>query len=156
MAQVIKAPNKYDYDDYTKFIFLGGSIEMGVAENWQDKVVKEFQNNNDITFLSPRRDDWDSSWTQDPIPGTKFHEQVQWELIGQERADLNIYYFDSNTKSPITLLELGLFGPNTNTVVRCEPSFYRYGNVKITCDRYNIPLVHTFDELIQYVKEEIQ
>ena len=156
MAKVIKAPKPYSYDPYTKFVFLGGSIEMGVAENWQDKISKDLKDIENVVLLSPRRDDWDASWIQDPTPGTQFYTQVDWELNAQERADLIIYYFDSNTKSPITLLELGLFGQNNNTIVRCAPDFYRYGNVKMVCDRYSIPIVHTYSDLVKMMKEELE
>ena len=49
-----------------KNIFLGGSIEMGTAELWQKKIISELSD-LPIQFLNPRRDDWDSSWTQQEI-----------------------------------------------------------------------------------------
>lgn len=156
MAKVIKAPKPYSYDPYLKFVFLGGSIEMGAAENWQDKFEKDFKDEEDVVFLNPRRDDWNSDWKQIPEPGTDFYAQVDWELNAQERSDIIVYYFDSNTKSPITLLELGLFGIHNNVIVRCAPDFYRYGNVKMVCDRYEIPIVHTYKELVQRLKEELE
>lgn len=55
----IKAPNKISDAGHT--IFLAGSIEMGKAENWQDKVVRLLKDKEVIIF-NPRRDDWDSSW----------------------------------------------------------------------------------------------
>ena len=133
-------------------IFLGGSIEMGAAEQWQERVGKALEAYDGV-LLNPRRDDWDSTWVQDPTPGTKFYEQVKWELEAQESAMLLVYYFDADTKSPITLLELGLHadqGWNT-TIVCCPKNFWRYGNVAIVCAEYGIPLVHTFDELIEEI-----
>jgi len=69
-------------------------------------------------------------------------------------------YFDSNTKSPITLLELGLFtkvdkhlGTTQKVVVCCPEGFYRKGNVDIVCERYNIIQVPTLDILISFVQE---
>jgi hypothetical protein len=73
MATVIKAPEEHKVDDRLT-IFLGGSIDMGAAELWQDRLVR------DLVILNPRRDDWDSSWVQDPTPGTQFYKQVAWEL----------------------------------------------------------------------------
>lgn len=151
MVQVYKAPDTYIQDDRPS-IFLGGSIDMGAAENWQDRLTKDLSTYNDIVILNPRRDDWDSTWVQDPTPGTKFHEQVSWELACQEQADVKIYYFTEDSKAPITLLELGLFNGD-NVMVRCPKEFYRYGNVKMVCDRYNIFMVETYDELVKFLKE---
>jgi hypothetical protein len=154
----IKAPNPVplDYEHYR--IFLGGSIEMGVAEQWQERLATALGGYPDnVILMNPRRDDWDSSWVQDPTPGTQFHEQVTWELVNQECSALTVYYFDANTKSPITLMELGAYGlqePDA-TVVCCPKEFWRYGNVAVFCNHYGIPLVHTFDELVYYVNEKI-
>jgi hypothetical protein len=141
-------------DEYA--IFLGGSIEMNTAEKWQDRLARELSYCNDnLVLLNPRRDDWDSSWVQDPTPGTQFHKQVTWELDYQDDADVCVYYFDPSTKSPITLLELGCYGClNPDIVVVCCPtSFWRYGNVAMFCARHNITLVHSFDELVTELKE---
>ena len=51
----IKAPSRLTLSQYNSpnKIFLGGSIEMGSAEKWQDKIVKSFKD-HDIVFLNPR------------------------------------------------------------------------------------------------------
>lgn len=153
MATVLKAPEPYEQDDRMS-IFLGGSIDMGAAENWQDRLTKDLSDYNEIVILNPRRDDWDSSWKQDPTEGTQFYEQVEWELECQEQADVNIYYFTADSKAPITLLELGLFNDD-NVVVCCPKEFYRYGNVKMVCDRYNINMVETYDDLLKLMRDAL-
>lgn len=136
----LKAPEK------PFLIFLAGSIEMGSAEKWQDQTVKLFKkflpDSNNVIILNPRRDDWDSSWTQDPSEGTKFSEQVDWELDGLDKADYVVFWFDSNTKSPITLAELGyIIGKGTTPFsIKCEPEFWRYGNVIKLCERAKQPV----------------
>lgn len=154
--RVIKPPHRPIHYPQTKFaIFLGGSIEMGAAENWQSKLEEALSSyDDDLVLYNPRRDDWDSSWPQDPTPGTNFHEQVVWELDHQESSDLDVYYFDPNTKSPITLMELGAYGMAIprSTIVCCPPSFYRYGNVKVFCDYYDITLVETLTDFIEQIK----
>ena len=127
---------------------------MGSAEDWQKRLTKDLSDYTDLVLLNPRRDDWDSSWIQDPTPGTKFYEQVEWELECQEQADVNLYYFTADSKAPITLLELGLFNDD-NVVVCCPKEFYRYGNVKMVCDRYSIPMVETYDELLKLLREAL-
>ena len=113
-------------------VFLAGSIEMGVAEEWQETVTKHLDK-FDIEIYNPRRDDWDSTWKQDPSEGTQFREQVDWELEHIVDSDLTVIYFDAETKSPISLLELGIvLGLDNEVLVYCPETFYRYGNVAVT------------------------
>jgi hypothetical protein len=128
-----------------KSVFLAGSIEMGVAENWQDRVGKFF---HDLGYdiFNPRREEWDSSWEQ-KFENPQFYQQVNWELNALESADLVIMYFDPSTKSPISLLELGLFARSGKLRVVCPDGFWRKGNVEITCNYYKIPLHNNLETL---------
>ena len=145
-----KAPRQYDTSNeaWIKniYVFLGGSIEMGAAELWQDKVIEAFKDVPNVIFLNPRRDDWVSYWAQDPTPGTQFRKQVDWEMEAQEFADIRLYYFADGTMSPITLLELGAYAGAS--IVRCTPKFWRYGNVAAFCDRYNVTMVEDFESMM--------
>lgn len=127
-------------------IFLAGSIEMGVAEEWQTKVGNAIESPSFIT-LNPRRDYWDASWKQD-INNPQFKEQVTWEMDGLMGASLRIFYFDPSTKSPITLMELGLTCCLQTNLVCCREPFWRKGNVDILCQRYNIKQVSNIGHLI--------
>lgn len=153
---VVKAPDRYpEVTNHVK-VFLGGSIEMGKAEDWQTRLTKDLSQNKDVMILNPRRDDWDSSWKQDPTPGTQFHEQVTWEMDAQDASDVIVYYFADETQSPITLLELGMYARTHATgekhiVVRCSPKFWRHGNVKVVCDKYGIPCVETYEEMLDVI-----
>ncbi len=74
------------------------------------------------------------------LPGTKFHEQVTWELEAQSIADVIIYYFAPNTISPITLLELGYFMGTLNhksMYIYCPKTYDRYGNVVLTVNDFS-------------------
>ena len=98
-------------------IFLAGSIEMGSAVDWQKEVEevleKEIFKNYDYTIYNPRRINWDSSWKQS-IENEQFKYQVEWELNKLYECGLILMYLDENTKSPISLLELGLYAQDTN------------------------------------------
>lgn len=147
--QVIKAPNEFDEFSNT-LIFLAGSIEMGTAINWQDELVNHFQY-SDVTFLNPRRDDWDSRWTQS-IDNEQFQEQVLWELSGIENSDLVVFVFDPSTKSPITMLELGLVaGMGKQAIVYCPDPFWRKGNVDIVSSVYDLNVVDSLEDLVAYI-----
>jgi hypothetical protein len=129
-----------------KSVFLAGSIEMGVAENWQDKVATHFHMLA-WDVLNPRRDDWDSSWKQE-YENPQFFQQVTWELNALEQCDLIVMYFDPNTKSPISLLELGLFARSGKLKVVCPEGFWRKGNVEVVCNYYNIPFYNKLETLL--------
>lgn len=147
----IQAPNAYNVDKVK--VFLGGSIEMGKAEKWQERMVKDFAN-ADVVFLNPRRDDWDWSWEQS-INNPKFYEQVKWEQDALQASDIIIINFDPATKSPISLMELGLFASSGKVVCCCPEGFWRKGNVDIICERYGIPLVENYEDLVRVVGEKI-
>jgi hypothetical protein len=135
-------------------VFLAGSIEMGVAENWQDKIANIFKEYN-ITFLNPRRDEWDSTWVQS-IENKMFRDQVEWELNGLMEADFTVMYFDPKTKSPISLLELGLMAYTGRIIVCCPDEFYRKANVEIVCNRFEIPIYNDWDEFVSALKHKFK
>ena len=148
----IKAPAPLIWHTPTS-LFLGGSIEMGKAEGWQQRLVTELSDYS-VTLFNPRRDDWDSSWVQS-INNPQFYEQVNWELTAIDRADVVVFYFDPATKSPITLMELGLCVIGRDVIVCCPDGFWRKGNIEVVCDRFNIPLLNTYDEFVTAVKQNL-
>jgi len=133
-------------------LFLAGSIDQGMAENWQQEIIDELKD-LDITIYNPRRLDWDSSWEQKE-ENKNFKHQVSWELSCLEKSDLIVMYFAPDSKSPISLLEMGLFYPKM--IVCCPEGFWRKGNVDIVCRRYNVPKVENFKELIYEVKRRLR
>ena len=149
----IKPPAKLEYEQ-NQIVFLAGSIEMGTAVDWQT-TVRDAMSDYDIVVFNPRRDDWDPTWTQS-INNPKFKQQVEWEMDAIDMADIVVFYFDPNTKSPITLLELGLCAASgVETIVCCPDGYWRKGNVEIVCNRYRMPLVATLDELVYKLKREL-
>lgn len=131
-------------------IFLAGTIDMGNSDNWQAQIVQELSN-HDVNIFNPRREDWDASWKQS-IDNPQFKEQVLWELDALERADFIIFNFLPNSKSPITLFEFGKHYWD-NVIVCCPDEFYRSGNIHVICEREQINLVKSQDELLTFIKE---
>lgn len=157
MTQIVKAPGKFILNQHNISMFLAGSIDMGSAEDWQTRLSKDLQGNDNLVLFNPRRDDWDSSWVQDPTPGTQFHEQVTWELDHLQKADIVAIYFADGSQSPITLLEFGMFAQKYRSVViYCTPEFYRYGNVKIVADRFDIPVCSTYEEFKDQLQKKVE
>jgi hypothetical protein len=149
--QVIKAPFTFE-DAPRPWVFLAGSIEMGAAVDWQSVVTTKL---SDLpgTLLNPRRDDWDSSWRQS-LDSPNFVEQVEWELVAQNTADLILMYFDPATKSPITLLEFGMFARTGNLLVCCPEGFWRKGNVDVTARWCDVPTFATLDRLVEAARAD--
>jgi len=148
-AKLYKAPEETPQNSRTK-IFLAGSIEMGQAKDWQSEIfetIKDFP----IDVYNPRREVWDNSWKQD-ISNPQFYEQVTWELNHIDDADIVVMYFDPTTKSPISLMELGLLCKSIfskSLFICCPDGFWRKGNVQIVCERYGIKLFDTLAEMTE-------
>jgi hypothetical protein len=140
---------------YHKYsLFLAGSIEMGAAVQWQKRLV-EYLQDLPITVTNPRRGNWDpnvDTKAEDP----KFRSQVIWELDALTAATVICYFFDVDTISPVTMLELGLWAHSGKIIVCCGEKFKRSGNVKLVCDRYDIPFVQSFEKLVPAVKEMLK
>lgn len=167
--QVVKAPDRNFYDGSRKLnwmaesaaiqIFLGGSIDMGKAVDWQ-KVVADGLENRPVRILSPRRDDFDSDLVQD-ISNPAFKEQVDWELDALKASDFILFYFDPAGKAPITLMELGIMAERVHHTgdhdiyVCCPEGYWRRGNVQIVCDRYGIEMFPDLDALIAKLHQRL-
>lgn len=151
--KVIKPPHDFRSQvDFT--VFLAGSIEMGVAWDWQTYTESKLKSEN-ITFFNPRRDDWDFSWEQS-IDNENFVEQVNWELDALEEANAILMYFDPQTKSPISLLELGAFSKDNKLLVACPSGFWKRGNVEIFCERNNIWFDGSVDALYNAIRKVVE
>ncbi|MFH6993316.1 nucleoside 2-deoxyribosyltransferase domain-containing protein [Flavobacterium sp. FlaQc-48] len=146
MKKIFRAPEEIPLQSELKTIFLAGSIEMDKAINWQKKCEELLQ--DDYIIFNPRRNEWDSSWSQ-TIENDNFKEQVNWELNALEKADIIIMYFAGNTMSPISLLEFGLYAQSNKMKVVAEEDFWRKGNVDIVCERYAVEQFKTLEALIQ-------
>lgn len=148
MTEVVYAPLRKA--TLGRSLFLAGSIEMGTAEKWQDKIIDAKLWDFNIIY-NPRRLDWNSAMSQD-IDDVQFNNQVNWELDMIEKSTHVVFYFDPATKSPITLMELGYVAgikkPN-QVYVCCPQGFWRKGNVDIICDRKGFQQYSDINKLIK-------
>ncbi|UTC28305.1 nucleoside 2-deoxyribosyltransferase-like protein [Brevundimonas phage vB_BpoS-Gurke] len=129
-------------DDRRPSIFLAGTIDMGLSQDWQAIARRSLEGAASVIY-NPRRPDWDSSWEQ-RLDNMEFREQVNWEMDMIQASDLVFIHFEGDSKSPITLGELYwmLATRPEQVVVSCAPQFWRRGNVEVMCDRIGVPL-HT-------------
>ena len=150
--KIYKPPTKPELKG-RKSIFLAGTIDNGNSEDWQAKV-QDVLSDLDIVVLNPRRDKWNPNWEQS-IKNPLFKEQVEWELDGLDQVSVILMYFASGSKSPISLLELGLYATSGKLMVCCEEKFWRKGNVEIVCERYGIPLFEELDQALFSLRKHL-
>jgi len=132
---VVEAPNRLEsYDDLGITFFLAGTIDNGESLDWQ-KEISDYSNEIGVNVFNPRRNNWDKDAGSKEIV-----RQIDWELEHMEKADYIIMNILGNSKSPISLLELGLHARDGKLIVFCPKSFYRYDNVRVTCETYGVKL----------------
>ncbi|RMZ66333.1 ankyrin repeat containing [Pyrenophora seminiperda CCB06] len=78
------------------------------------------------------------------------------ELDALEQADIIYFFFDTETKSPISLLELGLWIASDKVVVCCGEVYWKSRNVYLICDWYGVKCVKTFAELVPKVEKMLK
>ena len=102
-------------------------------------------------YMPAYRSNWNNvpGFTEDgkPKPGTEFSGDAQFVTQGGNIIFRPTYsYIDPETKSPITLMELGIHAHGSKIIIMCCPDgFYRKGNVEIVCDRYAIMCFNELD-----------
>ena len=147
--KIIVAPQKIRKGK-KPIIFLAGSIEMGRADDWQKDIASRLEKYQG-TLLNPRREHWGYDWKQS-VKNKKFKEQLEWEFEGLNKSDYIVMYFAPDSKSPISLLELGLFSRSHKIICCCPKKFWRRANVEFICQKFKIPLVDSLGALINKLK----
>lgn len=99
------------------------------------------------SVANPRRPNWNPNASERAI-----QKQIKWELYAQQIADCRLYVFPENTLAPIALLELGLFMRDTNFVY-CAKGYWRYTNVRTTCNYFGTPCYTNWDEFKKQVRD---
>ena len=128
-------------------VFLAGSVEQDAAVEWRTKAAEALAQ-QPVTVFNPRRKSWDKSWKED-ISNPLFKEQVTWELDHMDAADVIAVYFAPGTRSPVSMLEFGLYAKSGKLVVGCPDGFWRRGNIQVVCERLGIPLFDSLDDLAE-------
>jgi hypothetical protein len=139
-------PHEYEPSDLRGWttVFLAGTIDNGDSEDWQQTVAGKLAGRDRRYLLyNPRQEDWH------PEREGEMEYQVNWELEHMEKADHILMVFLPGSQSPITLLELGLHARSGKLLVVCTPGFYRYDNVRITCERYGVPVFDSLDDAVE-------
>lgn len=119
-------------------VFLAGTIDAGASVDWQTEFANQYSS-CPILFYNPRNEKFSE---EDDIS-----KQINWELDHLDFCDVIVMNILGDSKSPITLLELGIYSKSNKLLVCCPPEFYRFDNVKIVCERLNIPRYDNIEDL---------
>ena len=146
--KIIKALDNYTKDENDVICFLAGSCPTG--NKWRNDIVSFLENiENDKTLkldnlviIDPFRKDF-------PTEEDKLKEQVKWEALMLNDADILVTYFnqskDAKDVSPMTLLELGRNMMNIKE---------KFGNNKI--NHRILAFAHPEYSLFNHLKFEIE
>ena len=156
MARTIKPPTPLPEDLGARgpSMFLADSIDMGHAPPWQRQVERALDDLPELTLLNPRRDDWDPSWNQS-AQHPELRAQITWELDALETASQILMYLAPGSRSPVSLLELGLFARDGRMVVCCPEGFWRRANVQIVCERYGVELFKELEATLAWLRAQL-
>jgi len=150
---LVTSPTPLPLDHSLPRLFLGGSIDMGGAPDWQAAMTRALSD-MDVVILNPRRPDRNPQWKPEASE-PEFRRQVEWELAALEASDVIVMYFAPGTQSPISLLEMGLHARGGKLIVLAPDGFWRKGNVDITAEAYGVRQVSTMEELTAAVRQAL-
>lgn len=130
-------------------VFVAGGISK--CPDWQRQFLDHFKYHGQVAFYNPRREDFDINNTDMSA------EQIEWEYIHLNEADLIVFWFPEETVCPITLLELGkALGQKKDIVVGTHPNYERRFDVihQISMTGLDIPeVVDNIEDLVKLTKD---
>lgn len=151
---VVTPDNKAKFDSSIPSVFLAGTIDDGKSEDWQAKCIIHLESVfDDICIVNPRRSQW-VSMDDNTIQNPELVSQIKFEISNFMRTDTVLLWLEPDSKSPISLLELGILccddaerlreGLPPRLVVYCPHEFYRSANVWTTVETF-VGLDNIFD-----------
>lgn len=151
MAIIIESPNEvYSVENYNNLsFFLGGSITD--CPDWQKYVIEELKEIKGLTIYNPRRDNFPIN---DPYAA---EEQIVWEFVHLNNADIIVMWFDKNSLGTIVLYELGKYVNSTNEtigIIGIDPEYKRKQDVEIQTKlvKPNVKFSYNLEDLINRIK----
>ncbi|WP_298900513.1 nucleoside 2-deoxyribosyltransferase domain-containing protein [uncultured Psychroserpens sp.] len=122
------------------YYFLAGSIDYNASNPWRESLIKKAKAS--IHFFDPTRRDHDS------LSHAEMQNHIHWELEALELSDTIVLHFLRTAKSPISLVELGLYARSGKLIVVCPNTFYQRRYIEVLCKKYSIVLCNSLNEVI--------
>lgn len=100
-----------------KVVFLGGASR---GNDWRDEIYKEFNESNDISFISPFRTSYPN-----PEADPKGHSDiVEWERNAIAESNIAIFWLGAGLSNQAARVEIGYaLGTGKTVIVGAEDSF---------------------------------
>ncbi|MFK7786732.1 MAG: nucleoside 2-deoxyribosyltransferase domain-containing protein [Crocinitomicaceae bacterium] len=121
-------------------IFLAGSMAQESSSNWRKTVVNQF--GDTYHFFVPTHPNHDQTGDDE----MKTH--IEWELNGLAKADFILLNFLADARSPISMVEMGMYIQSGKLIVVCPKNFYKRRYVETLCEKYTTPLFNHLDQLL--------
>lgn len=133
MIHYLEAPNGFHARLARPWVFMAGGITN--CPDWQQELKKRLYQElgpladdpakiRSYTLLNPRRANFP---IDDPDAA---EEQITWEHMGFQLADIILFWFSEGSLNPIVLFELGKH-MHRNIVVGCHQNYPRIQDVTI-------------------------
>jgi hypothetical protein len=143
-------------------LFLAGGISN--CPNWQNKIIEELKDIDNLTIFNPRRCEFiqKSSYDNDKnasIEVIESRKQIEWESIKLITSDILVFWFSRGSPNPISLYELGYYAhaSDKEVFIGIDPEYERKIDVEIQTElaRPDIKIVYSLDNLVEQIKEFI-
>lgn len=128
-----------------KRIFLAGSMDVNVTNTWRNSIVNELYNTYD--FFDPTIDNHDN------LTDTQMRNHILWELKALELSDIVLLNLLPESKSPISLIELGMYVKTNKLIVVCPEEFYTSRYLEELCSYYKVDL---YKSLLDFLNDFIR
>ena len=126
------------------YYFLAGSMDFNSGDSWREKVVNELKES--VCIFDPTRIE------HNDFSDAQMKEHIEWELDALALSDRILLNLLPSSKSPISLVELGLYVESAKLIVVCPESFYQRRYIETICNKYDTVLFDNLDEGIEYIK----
>ncbi|GAA3594258.1 nucleoside 2-deoxyribosyltransferase domain-containing protein [Flavivirga amylovorans] len=122
-------------EKHKNYIFLAGSIDLNLPSNWRKEVIDII--GAKAHFLDP------TIINHNELNDSQMKNHIHWELDALHLADKVFLNFLPSSKSPISLIELGMYIKTSKLVVVCPNEFYQSRYIKTLCNKYKVSVFNS-------------
>jgi len=154
MAIVVESPNEIFNIENAKNIKIFLSGELTNCPDWQGEIIEKLKHMPKITIYNPRR-------AQFPIDDPNAsNEQITWEFVHLQSADLIVFWFTKGSVNPIVLYELGMWGNsrlNRPMLIGIDPEYDRADDVimQTILAKPDAVFVNNLDSIVEGIKSYV-
>lgn len=131
-----------------EYLFLAGSMDLERGSTWRSFLIMKLSDNENFHFLDP------TNKNHDILTDGEMEAHVGWELQAMKMSDRIVLNFLTDSLSPISLIELGMYVASNKMVVVCPLEFYKRKYIETLCNTYQTPIVSSLDEVIEFLSKE--